>query len=116
MADNEILRSLLQAYVGGDLLARRALRDYLEETDDGRAAAVEQEAIDWDDLAWEIVHPGKRAGRPVNYDTEVARCRHSIDCARFNAGARPEVIQAVREARRRWLQGLFPEVDLPAQG
>jgi len=43
---------------------------------------------------------------------ELARWRYEVDCARFGSGARPEVIESVHDARRAWLQGLFPEVEL----
>ncbi len=106
MAAHEILQGLLQAYVGGDLLARRALLDYLEETGDSRAAAVQQEAIDWDAVAAGIHAPLRQSCGGI--------LRFYVDCARFNADTVPEVKRAVREARRQWLQGLFPEVDLSA--
>jgi hypothetical protein len=107
MGDKDILRGLLQAYFGGDLLARRALLDYLEETGDPRGEAVRAEAIDWEAVA-------RSAARAADQADEEARFRFYVDCARFNAGAAPEVVQAVRAARRRWLQGLFPEIELPA--
>jgi hypothetical protein len=105
MGDKEVLRSLLQAYVGGDLLARRALLDYLEEAGDRRGEDVRAEAIDWEAVALGAALAAKRSH-------DVRLFRFYVDCARFNAGAVPEVMQAVREARRRWLQGMFPEIDL----
>jgi hypothetical protein len=106
MAAHEILQGLLRAYVGGDLLARRALLDYLEETGDGRAAAVQQEAIDWDAVA---------GGLPLEVRRSFGTLlRFYIDCARFNSDTVPQVMEAVRAARRQWLHGLFPEVDLSA--
>jgi hypothetical protein len=107
MGETDILRGLLGAYFGGDLLARRALLDYLEETGDTRGEAVRAEAIDWDAVARGAARAAKRSG-------DEALFRFYVDCARFNAGASPEVVQAVRAARRRWLQGLFPEIDLSA--
>jgi hypothetical protein len=108
MGANPILRSLLQAYVGGDQLARRALSDYLEEAGDARAEVVRQEAIDWGAVEMEIPREVRRSCG--------AQLRFYIDCARFNSETVPAVTQAVREARRRWLQGLFPEVDLSTEG
>jgi hypothetical protein len=105
MGLDAVLRSLLIAYISCDLLARRALLDYLEETDDGRAAAVQQEAIDWDAVAGSLPLEVRRSCGGI--------LRFYVDCARFSSDTVPEVTQAVRAARRRWLQGLFPEVDLP---
>jgi hypothetical protein len=93
---------LLRAYLHGDLLARKALLDLLEEDGDPRAASLRHEAVDWNKLA------RRKARTPA----EFRRFRWLIDCARVGSGAPPEVVAAVREARRRWLQPLFPEFDL----
>jgi hypothetical protein len=103
MADESDLLGLLRAYAGGDLLARRALRDVLEEGSDPRAEELQQEAIDWDELAARLAR--QEPGSSNWY-------RWLIDCARFGSPTQPEVAVAVREARRCWLQELVPEFDL----
>jgi hypothetical protein len=118
---DDVLRGLLEAYVGGDLLARRALLDFLEEVGDRRLEAVRQEAIDWNAVARELCpttgttpayrYYRKAGGEDVD-DPELPRYRYFVDCARYGAGATPEVVRAVREARRAWLGKLFPEVEL----
>src|SRR5262249_21093672 len=105
MANNDVLKGLLQAYVGGDLVARRALLGYPGEGGGPPRGGVGAEAIDWNAVALGVAVAAKRS-------RDVKLFRFYVDCARFNAGAQPEVVQAVREARRRWLQGLFPEIDL----
>jgi hypothetical protein len=103
MVDESDLLGLLRAFAGGDLVARRALRDVLEEAGDARAEALQQEGVDWDDLATQLSR--RLAGSPRWY-------RWLIDCARFGSPTQPEVAAAVRQARRGWLQELFPELDL----
>jgi hypothetical protein len=98
-----VLLGLLRAYVGGDLLARRALLDWLEEEGDDRLEAVRREEIDWNKVALSYL-PRARWDLP--------RYRWYVDCARVGSSALPEVVEAVKRARRQWLQGLFPEVDL----
>jgi hypothetical protein len=117
MGDQAVLAGLLRAYAEGDLMARRALLDWLEENGDPRAEAVRQEAIDWDAVADEFCPGGskkkRRAWTGHGPATEFNRFRWYVDCARVGADTLPEVQVAVRRARRRWLQGLFPEVNLP---
>jgi hypothetical protein len=118
MAEVSVLRGLLQAYGDGDMLARRALLDWLEEEDDGRLEAVRAEGIDWDAVA-RAVCPSvskDRDRRPApashgGFQDELPLYRWYVDCARVGSAALPEVHQAVREARHRWLRGLFPEVE-----
>jgi hypothetical protein len=121
MSDVTILLALMRAYVDGDLLAKRALMDFLDETGDARLEAVKREQIDWlgvarrlCGIAEERKPPRRHAweGLPNQPNGELARYRYYVDCARFGAGAIPEVVKAVTDARREWLAGLFPEVDL----
>jgi hypothetical protein len=111
------LLGLLHAYHAGDRLARRALLDWLEENGDPRHDAVAEEAINWDRVARKLC-PYKRPARGPRrwYDVECARFRFYVDCARVGSPTLPEVERAVREARRGWLQGLFPECDLTGPG
>jgi hypothetical protein len=103
------LVALLQAYIGGDMLARKALLDALDEEGDPRGEAVRGEGIDWDGLARKLSTPsplwpfGKQ---------DVSYMRWLIDCARFGSGSKPRVVEEVREARRLWLRRLFPELEL----
>jgi hypothetical protein len=109
MMDPKDLVGLVRAYCGGDLLARKAILDWLEEEGDPRADLVRAEEVDWNALA-------RRLDRQMNGDphgvANVARLRFWIDCARYGSSTVPEVTEAVTEARRQWLQGLFPEFDL----
>jgi hypothetical protein len=120
MSDAEVLRGLLLAFGDGDLLARRALLDYLDEAGDPRLEAVRREDVDWMAVARELCGPADDPRQRPSYhhpgvaSGDLGRFRYYVDCARFGAGATPAVEQAVRDARRRWLQGLFPEVDLAA--
>jgi hypothetical protein len=93
-------------------LAKRGLLDFLEEEGDPRREAVDREEIDWLAVAQQLAgtQQPQIAWFPVS--GELARYRYYVDCARYGAGARPEVVEAVRVARQQWLQGLFPEVDL----
>jgi hypothetical protein len=101
MLDGHDLAALLNAYTSGDTLARKALLDALEEAGDPRADAVRAERVDWDAVA--------RRLRPAR---DTAYHRWLIDCARVGSATRPDVVAAVRRARRDWLRRLFPEVDL----
>ena len=56
--------------------------------------------MDWDLLALRL---GVADG--------VSYCRWLIDCARYGSATRQDVTNAVRQARRDWLRGLFPEVE-----
>jgi hypothetical protein len=98
-----LLLGLLRAYVEGDLLARRALLDWLEENGDSRLEAVRREEIDWDKVARSVC---------PNVWHALPRYRWYVDCARVGSTALPEVVAAVQQARRDWLQVLFPEVAL----
>jgi hypothetical protein len=120
MLDAEALRGLLDAYIDGDVTAKKVLLDFLDDAGDPRAEAVRAEAIDWDVVAWELT-PGKRGKRPPprqrwndSRDPAAfnARIRWLIDCARVGDSVRPEVTRAVAEARRDWLKELFPEAQL----
>jgi hypothetical protein len=108
MLDERDLIALLEAYTGGDRLAWRALIDALEEDGDPRAEAVRGERVDWDALARKLA-PQNDWGHGFN---DRAYFRWLIDCARYGSTTHAEVAQAVRQARRQWLQGLFPEVQL----
>jgi hypothetical protein len=98
---DETLPALLLAYIDGDVIARKALLDWLEEHGDPRVEAVQQEAINWDQVARQL------------HDWYVGYLRVEIDCARAGGEASPRAVAAVREARRKWLRELFPEVELP---
>jgi hypothetical protein len=119
MGESSVLLGLLKSYADGDLLARRALLDWLEENGDGRAETVRREPIDWDAVARAVcpnVDPerdrrGAKAGHGWFHD-DLPRYRWYVDCARMNVETLAEVRAAVRQARRHWLQGLFPEVGL----
>ena len=108
MTEESNLLGLLRAYYRGDRLARAALVDWLEESGDARADAVRQEGLDWDAVARQLW--------PLDPYIPWGRWRWYVDCARVGSPVLPEVAQAVQEARRRWLQKLFPEVDLSAAG
>jgi hypothetical protein len=119
MGMQDVLVGLLRAYCGGDLLAKRALIDLLEEVGDARAEDVRREDIDWNGVARRLCRPvgrrirgGFHAGGEAVDHPDLPQMRFYVDCARFNAGATPEVIQAVRDAREEWLQRLFPEVNV----
>lgn len=114
-----ILLGLLRAYAGGDLLARRALLDWLEEEGDDRVEVVRREEIDWSQVARSVCPnvSGARTGYALNpqfghHGDDLPRYRWYVDCARVGSSALPEVVAAVRQARGHWLQELFPEVDL----
>lgn len=121
MSHTDVLLGLMLAYCAGDRFAKRALLDYLDENDDPRRDAVERENIDWVAVARGLCPHSNNAGHRIllqHYPEdkvvsgELGRWRYYVDCARFGADTIPEVVQAVRDARRNWLQGLFPEVDL----
>jgi hypothetical protein len=109
MFDEHDLLALLQAYIGGDVLARKVLLDALDEAGDPRAEAVRAEAIDWEALAARLA---KGSSAWHGYPRAVAHMRWQIDCARYGSHTSDEVAQAVRTARREWLQRLFPTLDL----
>jgi hypothetical protein len=117
MLDAEALRGLLDAYIDGDVTAKKVLLDFLDDAGDPRAEAVRAEAINWDVVAWELT-PGRhgKRRRDRQYRPEMlafdARIRWLIDCARVGDSVRPEVASAVSEARRDWLKELFPEAGL----
>ncbi len=102
MLDGYDLQALLEAYTGGDTLARKALLDALEEAGDPRADEVRAERVDWDALA-----------RRLKPRRDTAYHRWLIDCARVGSATRPDITAAVRRARRDWLRRLFPEAALP---
>jgi hypothetical protein len=107
----ETLRGLIDAYIAGDVVARKVIADWLEETDDPRAGPVRADGADWDELACRLAGVPARKGQ-FDLPQPAPRYRWLIDCARFGAGAPPEVEAAVRDARRAWLAGLFPELGL----
>jgi uncharacterized protein (TIGR02996 family) len=115
-----MLLSLLAAYVEGDRAARPALADWLEERDDPRAEQVRRAAVNWDEVA-EALFLGRhhyldearrRHGRRREpwQRAEVNRCRWWIECALAGSPVPDDVAGAVRQAHRRWLEGLFPEL------
>jgi len=110
------LTGLLLAYIDGDVVAKKIVLDWLEEHDDPRRAAVAAEEIDWGPVACSITGQKKLAGSsrwgPPRYPAHTNKTLFEIDCARVGADTRPEVRLAVRAARRRWLQELFPELNL----
>jgi hypothetical protein len=115
MFDEQDLIGLLRAYVAGDVLARKVLLDALDEAGDPRASVVREEGIDWDALAVKLARepplpPRSRRQRGHALGRDSSRIRWQIDCARVGSTTRPEVMHAVSEARREWLQKLFPEV------
>src|SRR5690349_15278129 len=97
-----VLLGLLRAYVGGDLLARRALLDWLEEEGDERVEAVRREEIDWNKVAGSVCHvAGKRKGPTLSMHVghswdDLPRYRWYVDCARVGSSALPEVVAAVK--------------------
>jgi hypothetical protein len=109
MFDEHDLVALLQAYIAGDVLARKALLDALDEAGDPRMELVRAESIDWEALAVKLVGLSPQAH---GYFPAVSHMRWQIDCARYGSSTRDEVAQGVRTARRQWLQQLFPEFDL----
>jgi hypothetical protein len=114
MLDEQDLIGLVGAYIAGDALARKVLLDALEETGDARAAAVREEDIDWDSLT-EIMMSGKplpprRRRKKQPFSRGWTHMRWLIDCARLGSNTPPVVAEAVREARREWLEKLFPEL------
>jgi hypothetical protein len=111
MLDEYDLTALLQAY-SGDTLARKALIDALEEAGDPRLEAVRAEAVDWDGLAQQLADAGKGKSWWAGTPQGQSYYRWLIDCARYGSATRQDVTDAVRQARREWLQGLFPEVRL----
>jgi hypothetical protein len=107
MFEEHDLRVLLTAYIDGDVLARKALVDILEEAGDPRTASVREEAIDWDKLARKL-----SKGPDSWFRGGVGYIRFLIECARFNSTARPDIVDAVRQARQQWVKKLFPEIKL----
>ena len=116
MNPDATLAALVRAYVDGDRGARLALADWLEERGDPRAGAVRAAAVDWGAVA-RLIYRGRNPmpahGRPqpeFYYEPEVNRIRWWIDCALLGSGVPADVADAVRQAHRRWLAELFPEV------
>lgn len=110
MVEEHDLRAMLQGYVDGDVLARKVIVDLLEEMGDPRAETMREERIDWDRLAYRLA--GERPPKSVwALSGEPGRYRFRIECARFGAPTTPEVVVAVRQARREWVQTLFPELE-----
>ncbi len=117
MKPDPTLVALVRAYVAGDRVARLALVDWLEEQGDPRAEEVRAARIDWDAVARTVYCRRNHVqwdeaghGRGWWHRAAVSRCRWWIDCALAGADVPPEVNDAVREAHRDWLAGLFPEV------
>ena len=115
MLDAEALRGFLEAYINGDVTAKKVVLDFLDDEGDARAEAVRAEAIDWNAVAVDLTPPPWR----VRYDdmghavpTFDTRIRWLIDCARVGDSVRPEIARAVAAARRDWLKQLFPEAEL----
>jgi hypothetical protein len=115
MLDPHTLKGLLEGYIAGDLSARKVLLDFLDDAGDARAETVRREPIDWDALAVQLTHPSLAQGirmwrrPPASFSPHI---RWQIDCARVGSTATPEVAAAVAAARRLWLRGLFPELDV----
>jgi hypothetical protein len=115
-----LLLALLAAYAEGDRAARPALADWLEERADPRAEQVRRAAVNWDEVAEALFlarHPyldesRRRHGRRDEpwQRVEVNRCRWWIECALVGSPVPADVSGAVRQAQRRWLEGLFPEL------
>jgi hypothetical protein len=103
MFDEHDLVALLQAYIAGDVLARKALLDAMDEAGDPRTDAVRNEDVNWDALAGRLA---------AFHFRDQAYMRWVIDCARLGSPTTEEVAEAVRNARRKWLQKLFPELAL----
>lgn len=113
--DPRELTGLLLAYIDGDVVAKKIVLDWLEEHNDPRREAVALEEIDWDALACSLT--GERRNRrrrrfQTQYSPETNHIRFQLECARVGADTRPEIRQAVSNARRQWLRGLFPELEL----
>lgn len=121
--DPRELAALLNAYIDGDVVARKVVLDWLEEHDDPRRSVVHEEAIDWGPVACELSgeppieqRPAYRWGRGHVYYTQATNyVLYQIACARVGAANVPEAVcAAVARTRRAWLAGLFPEIDLDA--
>jgi hypothetical protein len=114
--DPRELAALLAAYIDGDVVARKVLLDWLEEHDDPRLEAVREEGIDWIAVANALAGEKRRIRNPRRWEPllspNVNQLRFQIDCARVGSDVPPKVRQAVQRARREWLGGLFPEIDL----
>ena len=107
MFDEHDIFALLEAYIDGDTLARKALVDALDEAGDERAEQFRNEAIDWDRVALCLAGEKKRP-HWNRLPSQSARLRFQIDCARFGSPTTPEVTEAVRSARRAYVKKLFP--------
>ena len=105
MFDEHDIFALLEAYIDGDTLARKALVDALDEAGDERAEQFREEAINWDRVALRL--SGEKKGR-YGLSGQSARLRFQIDCARFGSPTTPEDAEAVRSARRALVKKLFP--------
>jgi hypothetical protein len=124
MRGDPILTGLVRAYIDGDLVARRALLDWLEERDDPRLGAVRDESIDWDQVAKDLT--GYReviviALSPSEDGVEATESsllepkdwhhtRWLLECVRYGSSASDAVVAAVRQARKQWLEKLFTEL------
>jgi hypothetical protein len=94
------------------VVARKIISDWLEENDDPRAGPIRGDGADWDALACELAGVRQTTHTWQSLPLPAPRYRWLIDCARYGAGAPPEIVQAVRDARRQWLAALFPELEL----
>ena len=114
MFDEHDIIALLEAYIDGDTLARKALVDALDEAGDARVEQFREEAIDWDALALRLSGEKRKKNGHFDYNLsgEAARMRFRIDCARFGSPTTPEVTEAVRHARRSYARKLFPTLEL----
>ena len=112
MFDEREMMALIEAYIGGDTLARKALIDALDEAGDPRVEQFRDDAIDWNRIA---IRMGKSKQTDyhghVRPSGESARIRFQIDCERFGSPTTPEVAEAVRQARRAYAKKLFAELD-----
>ena len=114
MFDEYDIIALLEAYIDGDTLARKALVDALDEAGDARVEQFREETIDWDALAIRLSGERKKSKNTFAYNLsgESARMRFRIDCARFGSPTTPEVTEAVQHARRAYARKLFPTLEL----
>lgn len=109
MFEDHDLRVMLLAYIDGDPLARKVAVDLLDEGGDPRAQVLRDEPIAWDLLA---AHLSEEVSNVEMTFLEANRMRFYIECARYGSPTRPDVVGAVREARRAMVRKLFPELGL----